>query len=89
VSNPHEPRTDGTGVNYVFHPEIWPQIDTYFGELASALFTTHGIPRSSVKVIRIGMDKTGEFNFPYVQVFHVHPFPRSFVASFRVLTLGW
>jgi hypothetical protein len=62
------PLTDGTGVNWVFHPELWPQLDRYFGTLAQLIFGKHAIAASTVKVIRLGMDKTGEFNYPYSSV---------------------
>ncbi len=62
------PMTDGTGVNYPFHEELWPQLEKYFAALSQMLFVKYKIPRSAVKVIRIGMDKTGEFNYPYSEV---------------------
>jgi hypothetical protein len=60
--------TDGTGVNYPFHEELWPQLEQYFAALSQTVFSKYQIPRSAVKVIRIGMDKTGEFNYPYSEV---------------------
>ena len=42
--------TDGTGVNFPFHPELWPQLDQYFEALADTMFVKHKIPRSAVKV---------------------------------------
>lgn len=60
--------TDGTGVNYPFHEELWAQLEQYFASLATTLFVKYKIPRNVVKVIRIGMDKTGEFNYPYSEV---------------------
>ena len=60
-------QTDGTGVNWVFHPELWPRLDAYFATLAS-LATQHAISPATIKVIRIGMDKTGEFNYPYSSI---------------------
>ena len=62
------PMTDGTGVNWVFHTELWPMLDKYFSTLAHLLFVQHEVSPSTVKVIRIGMDKTGEFNFPYSSI---------------------
>lgn len=62
------PLTDGTGVNYPFHEELWPQLEQYFAALSQLVFGKYKIPRSAVKVIRIGMDKTGEFNYPYSEV---------------------
>ena len=65
----HEtPQTDGTGVNWVFHTELWPVLDKYFSTLSHLLFVQYEISPSTVKVIRIGMDKTGEFNFPYSSI---------------------
>ena len=60
--------TDGTGVNWVFHTELWPMLDKYLSTLAQLLFVQHHISQTTIKVIRIGMDKTGEFNFPYSSI---------------------
>lgn len=62
------PLTDGTGVNWVFHTELWPQLDTYFGTVAKLAVGKHNISAQTIKVIRIGMDKTGEFNYPYSSI---------------------
>ena len=62
------PMTDGTGVNYPFHEELWPQLEQYFAALSQTVFEKYKIPRGAVKVIRIGMDKTGEFNYPYSEL---------------------
>lgn len=62
------PMIDGTGVNYPFHEELWPQLEDYFAALSHTMFEKHKIPRTAVKVIRIGMDKTGEFNYPYSEL---------------------
>ena len=68
VANEERPRTDGTAVNWVFHTELWPMLDKYFSTLSQLLFVQHQISQSTVKVIRIGMDKTGEFNYPYSSI---------------------
>ena len=58
---------DGTGVNYVFRPSLWPRIDAYFAALAARL-SQRGVPLEAVRVVRLGMDVTGEFNYPYADV---------------------
>lgn len=61
-------RTDGTGVAYPFCTEAWPQLEAYFAALAEDIFVTQAIPAAALRVVRIGMDKTGEFNYPYSSI---------------------
>ena len=61
-------RTDGTGIAYPFCSQAWPQIEAYFAQLAKELFVTHAVPAAALRVVRIGMDKTGEFNYPYSSI---------------------
>ena len=47
--------SDGTGVNWVFHPdpELWPMLDEYFSSLAQLLFVKYDVVIYTLFLLRI------------------------------------